>query len=196
MEGVGIVSVGDKLVGDFLCFPAGTAEYDSVYTWVIVGDSFECRIFVFGMYHVVYVSYVFGSFVSASHDYLFRFVHIGVRDLLDFFGHGGRKEQHFTLLGYFGKNCVDAVEETHVEHFVGFVHDYGRNMVELYRATFDQVDEPSRCGDYDVYAFFQCFYLTLDTRTSIYGQYAQSADILRIIGQVAGYLQTKFPCGR
>lgn len=157
MEGVGIVSVGDKLVGDFLCFPAGTAEYDSVYTWVIVGDSFECRIFVFGMYHVVYVSYVFGSFVSASHDYLFRFVHIGVRDLLDFFGHGGRKEQHFTLLGYFGKNCVDAVEETHVEHFVGFVHDYGRNMVELYRAPFDQVDEPSRCGDYDVYAFFSVF---------------------------------------
>ena len=64
MEGVGIVSVGDKLVGDFLCFPTGTAEYDSVYIWVIVGDSFECRIFVFGMYHVVHVSYVFGSFVS------------------------------------------------------------------------------------------------------------------------------------
>ena len=70
VQRVGIVAVLDEGVGYFLGFEAGAAEDDAVDVGVVVGDAFQCRIFVFGVYEVVDVLDVLGSFVFTADDNL------------------------------------------------------------------------------------------------------------------------------
>lgn len=103
--------------------------------------------------------------------------------------------QGVALLRHIGENGVDAVCESHVQHFVRFVHNHVLYGGEGHGFAFHQVQQSSRCGYDDVYTPFQGAYLAFDGRASIYGQHSQAIGIFRIIVQVACYLQTKFAGG-
>ena len=196
VERVCIVSVGDQLVGDLLRVAPCAAENDTVYIGVIVGDTFQGEVFVFCVAHVVDMPYIFCPLVPASDYDLLRIVHVVLGDLFDLARHGGGEKQHLALFGNLFQNGVDAVEEAHVKHFVGFVHDHGRNVVEPYGAALYEVEQTSRRSDHDVHTVFQAAYLAFDARSAIYRQDAQSGQIFGIVGQVAGYLQAEFAGGR
>ena len=116
-------------------------------------------------------------------------------DAVDVGRHGGREEQHLALFGYLGEYFVDAFGEAHVEHLVGFVHDDGVYFVELHHAPVDEVDEPARRGNDDVYPFFQGAYLALDARSAVDGEYLQSFDVGRVVVEVSGDLQAELAGG-
>ncbi len=93
-----------------------------------------------------------------------------------------------TLCGHIGKNGVDAVCKSHVQHFVRFVHNHVLDGGEGHGFAFHQVQQSSGCGYDDVYPPFQGAYLAFDGRTAVYGQYPQTVDVLGVIVQVACYL--------
>ena len=99
MEGVGVVAVGDELVGDLLGVAARTAEDDGVDVGVVVGYAFESQIFVFGIDHVVDVADVLGALVTGANHHLLRLVHEPAGYVLDLTRHGGAEQQHAALLG-------------------------------------------------------------------------------------------------
>ena len=53
------------------------------------------------------------------------------------------------------QDFVYRVEETHVQHLVSLVENYGVNEFELNDATVYKVDESPRCSDNNLYTFFQ-----------------------------------------
>ena len=195
VQGVGVVAVLDEGVGDFLGFEAGAAEDDAVDVGVVVGNAFQCEVFVFGVDEVIDVFDVFGAFVFAADDYFAGGVHVLLGDAGDVGGHGGREEQHLALFGYLGEYLVDAVGKSHVEHLVGFVHDDGAHLVEVHHAAVDEVDEATGGGDDDVHAFFQGAYLALDARTSVDGEHFQPLDVCRVVVEVTGDLQAELAGG-
>ena len=60
------------------------------------------------------------------------------------------------------EDFFDGVEEAHVEHFVGFVEDYGVDVVEGDDSSLDEVDEAAGCGYDDVDSCAECAYLAFD----------------------------------
>ncbi len=192
VEGFGVVAVGNQLVGDFLGVAACAAEDYSVNARVVVGYSFERKVFVACIHHIVDMAYVFGALVFGSDNYFFRFMHEGGSNACDFFGHGGREHEHFALFRNVCQDVVYGIYETHVEHFVGFVEHYGVYRFEFYHATVDQVDEAPGGGHYYLHAFAQSADLALDTRAAVDGQYFKFGHVFGEVGEVAGNLQAEF----
>ena len=195
MQRVGIIAFLHQLVSYFLRFFAGTAEDDAVYLRIVVHNTFQGSILVFGMYTEGYVFHVAGAFIFASDGDFLGIAQVLLGDACDFRAHGSGEQQGVALLRHIGENGVDAVCESHVQHFVRFVHNHVLYGGEGHGFAFHQVQQSSRCGYDDVYTPFQGAYLAFDGRASIYGQHSQAIGIFRIIVQVACYLQTKFAGG-
>ena len=195
MQRVGIVSVFYQCVGYFLCFEPGAAEDDAVYAGIVVGNTFQGQIFVFGVYEIVDVFYILCPFVfAADNDFPGR-MHVFFCDTAYVGRHGGREKQHTSFVWNSRKYFVDTFGKSHVEHLVGFVHNHGMYPVELYHTSVDQVDEAAGCSDDYVYAFFECTYLAFDARSPVYGKNFQPVDMRRVIVEVASYLQAQFAGG-
>ena len=91
---------------------------------VIVNNAFQGCIFVFGLYGISYVFHVACTFVLASDGNLLGILQVVLGDAGDFGAHGCREEQGVPFFGDIGKDSVDAVGESHIQHFVRFVHHY------------------------------------------------------------------------
>ena len=85
-----------------------------------------------------------------SHRHLDRFVQKLVRQLADFFGHGGREEQALTLLGHIGDDLADRAEEAEVKHLVGFIQDQNFGFLEADRALAQVVDQTAGRGHQNI----------------------------------------------
>ncbi len=142
-----------------------------------------------------HVFHVVGTFVFASDGNFFGITQVFFGDACDFRAHGSGEQQGVAFLRHVGQDGVDAVRESHVQHFVRFVHHHVLYGGERYGFAFHQVQQSSRCGYDDVYTSFQCTYLAFDGRASVYGQHSQAVDVFRVIVQVACYLQTEFAGG-
>ena len=179
-----------------MCFASGAAEDNAVDAWTIVGNTFQSEVFVAGMHHIIDVPHVFGAFVARTNYYFLGVVHVVLGNSLDFGGHCGREQQHFAVVGHIGENLVYVVDKSHVKHFVGFVENHGTHHFHVHCVAFDEVEQSTRCGNYDVHAAAQHFNLAFDARAAIYGQHAEVVDIFRVVGKVAGDLQTQFASWR
>ena len=195
VQGVGIVAVGDELVGYLLCVAAGAAEYYGVDIGRVVGDTLKGQIFVLGVDHVVDVAYVGGALVAGAYHYLLGVMHVSFGDTCRFGRHCGREHKHLAVFGHVCQNVVDGVDESHVEHLVGLVEHHGMHIVEFYHAAVSQVYEAA-WGGYDyLHAPAQGFYLALDARTAVYGEYGYIGDVFCKVGEIAGYLEAKLAGG-
>ena len=84
---------------------------------------------------------------------------------------------------------VYRVDETHVEHLVGLVEDYGVYVVELHHTAVDKVDEAPRGGHYNLHALLQGAYLALYAAAAVDGEHLQARGVFREVGKVGGNLQ-------
>ena len=195
VECVGVVAVGNEVVGDFLCVAACAAEYDGVDVGAVVGDTLQGEVFVAGVHHVVYMADVLGALVAgAYHDFLGVF-HEALGNAGNLRRHCGREHEHLAVVGHMGKNVVDRVDKAHVEHFVGFVEHYGVHVPEIYDTAVDEVDEPA-WGRHDyLHAFAQGADLALDARTAVDGQDFEFGNVFGEIGEIAGYLEAELAGG-
>ncbi len=94
-----------------------------------------------------------------------------------------------------GEDVVDRVDESHVEHLVGFVEDDGVHVGELDDMTVDEVDESSRRGDYYLNAALEGAYLALDAGTAVDRQHFKLGNVFGKVGEVAGDLEAEFAGG-
>ena len=195
MQGVGIVAVLDQVVGNLLAQRPGAAKDDAVDAWPAVDDAFQRQVFVVGAHHVVDVAHIVAALVARADDKLLRLVHVVARYLGNLARHGGREQQHFSLLGHMGENGVDVVHKPHVEHFVGFVEDDGAHLLQFHFTAVNQVEQAARCGHHDLHALVEGADLALDARTAVHGQDVHAVGVLGVVGQVAGRLQAQLAGG-
>ena len=142
-------------------------------------------------YDVVVVADILVPLVLRPDDDLLGLVHVGGCDRADLTGHRGREEQEVTLLGYFGKDRLEALREAHRQHLVGFVEDDRLDAVEAGCTTLHEVDEATRGGDDDLYATAKRAYLCLDRGASVDGEDAYRGEVLAIGREVVSDLQTE-----
>src|SRR5690625_1326518 len=69
--------------------------------------------------------------------------------------HRRREEKGLTLGGKLRENSFHIVNETHVEHSVGFVEDEDFQFAQVDLLLLKEVEEPSRCGDEDIGTGFE-----------------------------------------
>ena len=195
VERLGIVAVAYELVGHLLRLHFGAAEDDGIYLWMVVNDTLQGQILVLCVDEIEHVVHVFGSFVAASHHYLLVFSQVALGYAFYLAAHGGREEQRVALLGHAGEYLVDALRETHVEHFVGLVEHHVCHLVELGHSAVHQVDESSgRCHD-DLHALSQCLHLSDDVCSAINGLDVYARQVAGKVLHVVGYLQTELARG-
>ncbi len=70
----------------------------------------------------------------------------------DIAGHGGREQHRLPFLGQHRRNAAHILDETHVEHAVGLVHDEGRGVVQPQLPLFDKVEQTARCRHQNINA--------------------------------------------
>ena len=190
MQSIGIVAILYELVGNLLCLHAGAAEDDAIDVRVVVGNTLQCKIFVFGVYHIIYVVHILGTFVFvANHDFMcVGEVVLGYGSYL--LAHRGREEQCISVSGYILEDTVYTIGEAHVEHFVSFVEHHIAYCREIYDTAFHEVDKSARGSHNDVYATAYVAYLVLYGCATIHRYYAQSFHIFGERGEIIGNLQT------
>ena len=171
VEGVGVISVGDELVGDFLGVAARAAEDDGVDIGGIVGDTLEGKVFVARVHHIVYVSHVLGAGVTRADDYLLRILHEALGNLRHLGGHRSREHQHRAVLGYMREDIDNRIDKAHVEHLVSLVEHHRMDTSEMYHSAVDEVDQTPRSSDYNLYSATQSPYLALDAAAAVHGQH-------------------------
>ncbi len=192
VQTVGVVAVGDQLVGHFLRLLFCAAEDNAVYAGAVVDHTLQCEILVVSLDHIVYVSHVFRSLVAVAGHEFHRIFHEAAGDACNLFRHRGREHQHLAVVGHMGQNLVDVVEEAHVEHLVCLVEHHCVHMAEAHLAALDQVKKPARSGHHHLHPFAECADLALDARPAVDGEHAQTVDIFREVCQIAGDLEAEF----
>ena len=192
VQTVGVIPVGYQLVGYLLSLFAGAAEDDAVDVRVVVGHTFQRQILVVCFDHIIYVPHILGTLIAVSGHKFHRVVHEVLGNIGNLLGHCGREHQHLAVGGNVAQNLLDVVEETHVEHFVGFVKNHRMHVGQVYLAPVDEVDETSRSGHNNLRAAAQCLYLAVDAAAPVYRQYLYVFNIFGEVGQIAGYLQAEF----
>ncbi len=64
--------------------------------------------------------------------------------------HGGGEHQRLPVGRKLGDDFADVVDETHVEHAVGFVEHETFDAVKPKRVALDEIEEPARRGDENI----------------------------------------------
>ena len=90
-----------------------------------------------------------------------RLVEQAVGQRLDLVAEGRRKQQALLLRRHDGQHLLDVVDETHVEHAVGFVEHEDLDVAQIQRALLVVVEQAARCGHQDVDALAQAVDLRL-----------------------------------
>ena len=176
-------------------FEACAAEDDAIDARIVVYNALESCIFVLRLDEIVGVIHVFSTFVAASDYNLLVIFEIALGDAFDLWSHGGREEESLTLFGEGGKDFVDAVGETHIEHFVGFVKDDVAYAVELCHLAVHQVDETTRSGNNDLTTLLELTDLSFDICTPINSYDVETIDVAAVVLQIIRNLQAEFACG-
>ena len=152
VKGLGIVTVSDKFIGHFLCVAASAAEDNRIYIRRIVGDTFQRKIFIAGVDHIVDMFDVCRAFIACADDDFLGVFHEAFGDTADLGRHCRREQKHLSVFGHMAENICDRIHKAHVEHLVCFVEHNGVHIVEFYHSAIDQVDQSAGRGDYDLNA--------------------------------------------
>ena len=169
VECLSAVAVADEMVGHLLGFQTGAAEDDGVDARIVVDHAFEGGILVLRLHHVVDVVHVLRSFVAAAHHDFLVVVEVTFGDALNLRPHGGGEEQCLAVVGDAGKDFVDAVGETHIEHFVSLVkHDVAHGF-KMCHPAIHQVDEAAGRGHDDLTPLAELTDLAVDGSSTVDG---------------------------
>ncbi len=140
MEGVSIISVSDKLLGDILSLLAGAAEDDGVDVGNHIDDALESEVTIRGADEIIVVLDSVGALIGAANLNLDGVLHVVACDLSDEGGHGGREEECLTGLRSLIENGLEVILEAHVEHLVSLVEDEPTDLINLEDTALNEVD--------------------------------------------------------
>ena len=98
-----------------------------------------------------------------------------LRDPADLVRHRRRKHQHAFFHRHRGENQLDVFDETHIQHFVGFVQHGETDFAPIEFAAPHQVENPPRRADHHVDAVTQSLKLDFDRLPAVERSHAESA---------------------
>ncbi len=97
-----------------------------------------------------------------------------LRDAADRRRHRRGEQRDLTLGGVWPENPLDVFDETHPQHFVGFIEHDGFQPAELQRAAAHVIHQPARRTDDHVHAAFQLPQLHRVILTAVHRQHVKS----------------------
>ena len=193
VQGVDGVSAGGEGVCEFIDIAAGFAENHCVKVVFHIDDAGENFELVFAADLVIDLFGEVGAdgFGFRADDFI-----VGAHELLcdgeNFLRHGSGEHEHALFGGSRGENLFDVVDESHVEHFIGFVENGELDFIEDEFFAFHEVDDASGRADDDVDSLIQFFELNADELTSVEGGDAEIGVSLEGI-EFFGDLNGEFP---
>ena len=191
MECLCVVTVLYQLVGNFLCLHLCTAEDDGKYLRIEVHDTFQGKILVSRVYHIIYMVYMFRTLVSASHYNFLVVVEIALGNPLHLLAHSSREQQGVTVGRHILEYLVDGVGETHIEHLVGLIEHHILYIVALHHPTVHEVDETAWRSNDNLHAMPERAYLRLYRRTTIHGSDMQAVYVFGKVVEIICNLQAQ-----
>jgi hypothetical protein len=108
----------------------GGAENQSTLNCFVVHYVAECLELTFWVYYAVELVYFFNRYLVSADQYFLSIVHVPRRQFEDFVGHGSGEHCRLLFVGCPSEYELYVVDETHVEHAVGFVEDDKRCLVD------------------------------------------------------------------
>ena len=194
MERLGIVPVFDQFVRHLLRLELRAAEDDGIDAGIIVDNTLQRKVFVFGIDQIIDMVDVLRAFIARADNNLLIIMQIVSSDLLYLLTHRSREEQRVTVLGHLLEDRVDTVGEAHVQHLVSLIEHHVADVVELHLATLHEVNETARGSHDDLRAMTQLVDLRADRRAPIHGDDVHVRDVLGKRVEVIGNLQTQLAC--
>ena len=88
-------------------------------------------------------------------------------EAFNLFGHGCGEHEELVVVYEAGDDEFDVRNESHIQHFIGFVEDEGPDIRKANRGVVEQVDEPSGGGDEDIDSVAYLCVLDLDGKATI-----------------------------
>ncbi len=124
-----------------------------------------------------------------------RGAHEAVRQFANPRGHGRAEQRSLPFGRGHCKNLFDLFDESHVEHFVGFVEDDGFDFAQIQDAAFQQIVQTSRGANDNIYAALETVDLRAVGLPAIDGEDSRP-QILAVLDHRIGNLQGKLTGGR
>ena len=118
---IGIITIGNQVLGYFLGLHTRTAEDNPVNRGVEIDDPFESKIALPSRHKVVDMANIAVGFVLTPNRYLFGIVQIAVCNGRDLSGHRGREKKQITLFGNLRKDGFKIFAKAHIEHLISLV---------------------------------------------------------------------------
>ena len=112
--------------------------------------------------------------------------------LLDLFGHRGAEHQVLALCGQLCDDLLHVVHKAHVQHPVGLIQHEDLDVGKVDIALPDEVVQPARAGDEDVYALLDGFHLR-GLAHAAENDGAAQFEILSVGGEALADLERKLP---
>lgn len=109
----------------------------------------------------------------------------------DFARHRRAEHHRLPLGGQMSRNPLDVVDESHVEHAIGFVKDKHLNLIEANELLTDQIQQATGRGDHDIDAAAQCVGLPVLTHPAEDGR-DPDVDVASVCIKTLGDLQREF----
>ena len=192
MQGICIISIINQLLGYLFCFLTCTAEYNGINIRIHIHYTLQDQITLLGLTHIVNMLYILCSRIPFTNGYLFVIGHIGFGNLLNFLGHGCRKKHSTTSFRNGFQDSFNVILKSHIEHFIRFVQNQIGHIFQFDFASFQQVNQASRCSYNDLWRTIQLPQLHPDIFTTIDRHNVHVGHEGGIIFQVFGNLDTQF----
>ena len=191
-----IIAILDQFVSHLLRLYLCTTEDDSKDAGIIVHDTLQCQVLVFGIHHVIDMVHVFGTFITRANHNLFIVVQVSLGNTFYLLAHRRREEQCVTVLRNTLQNGIDTLRETHIQHLVSLIQYDVIDIVQLSYTSVHQVDESSWGGYNNLGTLAQGTNLLLDRGTTVNRLHMDVVHVFREVAQVVSNLQTELAGGR
>ena len=104
-------------------------------------------------------------------------------------GHGRREQRHLPLRRGLLENAFYGIDETHRQHFVGFIEHQQREPAELQGAAIHVIDDASGRANHHVRTTLQGVQLRLVALAAVDRQHVKALDMRSIFEKRLGHLQ-------
>ena len=125
-----------------------------------------------------------------------RVAQVAAGDPLHFGWHRGGEQGHLARFGSLLENPLDVIDETHAQHFVGFVQHQRLQAIQPECALAHVVHDSAGRADHRLHATLQLADLSRVVLSAVNGQHVETLDAAGVALKRLGHLDGQLPRGR
>ena len=154
MQRHGLNAVFGQKLSDIVGTKLGAGEHQHLAPVLLLNDMGEQCLLLAAPYRVNHLGNALHGGVAWRDLHALGVLEQGGRQITDFIAESGRKEQALFVLGHCSEHLLYVMDETHVQHAVGFVQHQHLDLAQVQHTLLQQVQQATRSGNQDVNAFF------------------------------------------